>query len=63
MNEESDDELPANWDMGSTNDGHVFYINHQNQTTQWEHPVTQQATLIPKGKNHIELIFDCIAHF
>jgi predicted peptidase len=53
MNEESDDELPANWQAGKTNDGHVFYINHQTQQTQWEHPVTNRVKVIPKGEYSI----------
>jgi len=48
MNDESDDELPANWQAGKTNDERVFYINHQTQKTQWEHPVTNQIKVIPK---------------
>lgn len=54
MNDESDDELPANWQKGKTNDGRVFYINHQTQVTQWEHPITKKIKVIPKGK-HIVL--------
>jgi len=50
MNDESDDELPANWQAGKTNDGRVFYIDHQTQKTQWEHPVTNKVKVIPKGK-------------
>ncbi len=51
MNEESDDELPTNWQAGKTGDGHIFYINHQTQQTQWEHPVTKQVKVISKGKD------------
>ena len=54
MNDESDDELPANWQKGKTNDGRVFYINHQTQVTQWEHTITKKIKVIPKGK-HIVL--------
>ena len=53
MNEESDDELPANWQAGTTSDGQIFYINHQTQITQWEHPVTQQVKVISKGLDSI----------
>jgi hypothetical protein len=53
MSEESDDDLPANWQSGKTNDGRVFYINHQTQITQWEHPVTKQVKVIPKGKDFL----------
>jgi hypothetical protein len=54
MSEESDDELPANWQAGKTNDGRVFYVNHQTQNTQWEHPVTNQVKVISKGKFFLE---------
>lgn len=50
MNDESDDELPSNWQSGKTTDGRVFYINHQTKHTQWEHPVTKRVKIIPKGK-------------
>lgn len=46
MADESDDELPANWQTGKTTDGHVFYINHQTQQTQWEHPITKKVQII-----------------
>jgi hypothetical protein len=49
MSEESADELPANWQSGKTNDGRVFYIDHETQITQWEHPVTKQVKVIRKG--------------
>lgn len=51
MTDESDDELPANWQRGKTSDGRVFYINHQTQLTQWEHPITHQVKVIDKGKD------------
>lgn len=50
MSEESDDELPANWQRAKTSDGHVFYVNHQTQNTQWEHPITKKIHIIPQGK-------------
>ncbi|CAF0780057.1 unnamed protein product [Rotaria sordida] len=48
MNDESDDELPSNWEEAKTTDGRIFYINHQTQITQWEHPVTNKVKIIPK---------------
>ena len=51
MADESDDELPANWQAGKTSDGQVFYINHQTQQTQWEHPITKKVQIISKGEN------------
>lgn len=53
MNDESDDELPANWQTGKTDDGRVFYINHQTQATQWEHPLTRKVKVIPKGRHFL----------
>jgi len=50
MTEESDDELPANWEAGKTNDGRIFYVDHHTQRTQWEHPITGQVKFVPKGK-------------
>ncbi|XP_033626490.1 WW domain-containing oxidoreductase-like isoform X2 [Asterias rubens] len=37
---DSEEELPAGWEERSTTDGKVFYANHQNCETQWEHPTT-----------------------
>ncbi|CAF4847151.1 unnamed protein product, partial [Rotaria magnacalcarata] len=48
MNDESDDELPSNWEMGKTNDGRIFYIDHQTKNTQWEHPITKKLKMIPQ---------------
>lgn len=50
MNDESDDELPSNWQSGKTVDGRIFYVNHQTQQTQWEHPITKKVKIVPKGK-------------
>eukprot|EP00659_Diplonema_papillatum_P020840 gene20840-32140_t len=33
-----DDELPANWEKGTTEDGRVYYIDHTTQSTTWEDP-------------------------
>ncbi|CAF2431357.1 unnamed protein product [Rotaria sp. Silwood2] len=48
MIDDSDDELPSNWEQAKTTDGRIFYINHQTQTTQWEHPVTNKVKIISK---------------
>ncbi|XP_062550602.1 WW domain-containing oxidoreductase [Armigeres subalbatus] len=37
---DSEDELPPAWEERATNDGFVYYVNHQNKTTQWTHPRT-----------------------
>ena len=57
MADESDDELPANWQTGKTTDGHVFYINHQTQQTQWEHPITKKVQIISQGLKINEIFF------
>nr|XP_057932298.1 WW domain-containing oxidoreductase isoform X3 [Doryrhamphus excisus] len=37
---DSDDELPPGWEERSTKDGWVYYANHDEMRTQWEHPKT-----------------------
>ncbi|TRY85819.1 hypothetical protein DNTS_011864 [Danionella cerebrum] len=37
---DSDDELPPGWEERSTKDGWVYYANHEEMKTQWEHPKT-----------------------
>ncbi|KAG8456267.1 hypothetical protein GDO86_002162 [Hymenochirus boettgeri] len=37
---DSDDELPPGWEERSTKDGWVYYANHFEEKTQWEHPKT-----------------------
>ncbi|XP_065075529.1 WW domain-containing oxidoreductase-like [Ochlerotatus camptorhynchus] len=37
---DSEDELPPAWEERATNDGFVYYVNHQTKTTQWTHPRT-----------------------
>lgn len=37
---DSEDELPPAWEERATNDGFVYYVNHQSKTTQWTHPRT-----------------------
>ncbi|XP_067928192.1 membrane-associated guanylate kinase, WW and PDZ domain-containing protein 2-like isoform X2 [Watersipora subatra] len=32
------DELPPNWEMAFTPDGHMYYIDHNTETTHWTHP-------------------------
>jgi hypothetical protein len=49
MNDESDDDLPVNWQAAKTADGHIFYVNHQTKHTQWEHPITKQVNVISQG--------------
>lgn len=34
-----DEPLPDGWDKRKTQSGRVYYINHSQKTTQWEHPV------------------------
>ncbi|XP_019565363.3 WW domain-containing oxidoreductase [Aedes albopictus] len=40
---DSEDELPPAWEERATNDGFVYYVNHQSKTTQWTHPRTGKA--------------------
>ncbi|XP_042562643.1 WW domain-containing oxidoreductase-like, partial [Clupea harengus] len=37
---DSEDELPPGWEERSTKDGWVYYANHDDMKTQWEHPKT-----------------------
>ncbi|XP_035392191.1 WW domain-containing oxidoreductase isoform X2 [Electrophorus electricus] len=37
---DSEDELPPGWEERSTKDGWVYYANHDEMKTQWEHPKT-----------------------
>ncbi|XP_076863524.1 WW domain-containing oxidoreductase isoform X2 [Brachyhypopomus gauderio] len=37
---DSEDELPPGWEERSTKDGWVYYANHEEMKTQWEHPKT-----------------------
>lgn len=57
MGDESDDDLPLNWEVKQTDDGQLFYVNHQIQATQWEHPITKQITFVSKGKYRYSFVF------
>ena len=35
----SEDVLPEHWDKAMTENGQVFYRNHNKKTTQWDHPL------------------------
>ncbi|CAG9805577.1 unnamed protein product [Chironomus riparius] len=37
-------ELPPGWEQAKTHDGKIYYINHNDRTTQWEDPRSQLAT-------------------
>ncbi|XP_067090230.1 WW domain-containing oxidoreductase [Osmerus mordax] len=37
---DSEDELPPGWEERSTKDGWVYFANHDEMKTQWEHPKT-----------------------
>ena len=37
---DSDDELPAGWEMRVSTTGKVYYIDHSSRHTQWDHPKT-----------------------
>ncbi|XP_058460456.1 WW domain-containing oxidoreductase [Malaya genurostris] len=56
---DSEDELPPAWEERATNDGFVYYVNHQSKTTQWTHPRTGKMKRVsgelPLGwSKHIE---------
>ncbi len=36
--------LPPNWEERQDANGRTFYVNHQDRTTQWEHPSVTRAT-------------------
>lgn len=36
-------ELPPGWEQAKTHDGKIYYINHNDRTTQWEDPRSQLA--------------------
>jgi len=40
LDTDSEDELPAGWEERVTADGRVYYANHSQHTTQWQHPAT-----------------------
>ncbi|KAG4067072.1 hypothetical protein HA402_000063 [Bradysia odoriphaga] len=40
---DSEDELPPAWEERATSNGYVYYVNHQNKTTQWTHPRTGKS--------------------
>ena len=54
MSDESDAELPSNWQAGKTSDGRVFYIDHEVQKTQWEHPLANQVKGMPTGNSPLK---------
>ncbi|PKU34698.1 ww domain-containing oxidoreductase [Limosa lapponica baueri] len=35
---DSEEELPPGWEERTTKDGWVYYANHLEEKTQWEHP-------------------------
>ncbi|EDO32533.1 predicted protein [Nematostella vectensis] len=38
--QDSDEELPVEWEVRTTDTGRVYYANHLTKTTQWQHPKT-----------------------
>lgn len=39
---DSEDELPEGWEERTTVEGRVYYANHKDKSTQWEHPITNK---------------------
>lgn len=46
---DSEDELPPQWEEKATLDGKVFFINHANQSTHWNHPRTGKTKFVSKS--------------
>ncbi|XP_059088471.1 WW domain-containing oxidoreductase-like [Tigriopus californicus] len=46
---DSEDELPPQWEEKATVDGKVFFINHANQSTHWNHPRTGRTKSVSKS--------------
>ena len=44
--------LPPGWEMSSTPEGKIFYIDHNTKTTTWTHPLGKQATATPPIARH-----------
>ena len=51
MDDESDDEVPPNWEAAKDTDGNIFYVNHELKKTQWEHPITKRVKFVAKGND------------
>eukprot|EP00794_Sanderia_malayensis_P018717 gene18716-20606_t len=43
---DSEDELPVGWEMRTTDDGKIYYIDHNSRATQWEHPGTNKRKFV-----------------
>ncbi|TBU00877.1 hypothetical protein CWI36_1506p0030 [Hamiltosporidium magnivora] len=48
-------ELPCRWEKKENKDGNVFYINHNNCTTTWKHPIPsyRMVRIVQKIKKYI----------
>ncbi|KAM7332424.1 hypothetical protein ACRRTK_009132 [Alexandromys fortis] len=46
---DSEDELPPGWEERTTKDGWVYYANHTEEKTQWEHPKTGKRKRVAGG--------------
>ncbi|PAA84246.1 hypothetical protein BOX15_Mlig027198g1 [Macrostomum lignano] len=43
---DSEEELPAGWEVRASLDGQVYYLNHQAKSSHWEHPITGKRSFI-----------------
>ncbi|XP_065565345.1 E3 ubiquitin-protein ligase NEDD4-like [Artemia franciscana] len=43
--------LPSGWSIQYTADGKVFYVNHVQKQTQWNHPITNKRSFLHKRTN------------
>ncbi|KAK1347435.1 hypothetical protein CWI37_0441p0020 [Hamiltosporidium tvaerminnensis] len=48
-------ELPCRWEKKENKDGNIFYINHNNCTTTWKHPITsyRMVRIVQKMEKYI----------
>ncbi|KAK7896176.1 hypothetical protein WMY93_021501 [Mugilogobius chulae] len=51
---DSEDELPPGWEERSTKDGWVYYANHDDMKTQWEHPKQERKSVVQEHKARVE---------
>lgn len=43
--------LPAGWEQSRTEDGKIFYLNHNDKSTHWCHPLERDPGLPPGWEN------------
>ena len=56
----SQNTLPAGWEYAQDHEGRTFYIDHNNQTTTWQHPLSQilgETTKSPPSTSQQHQVF------